>query len=432
MREGPLSGIKILELSQIFAGPFSGVNLADLGANVVKLEPPSGEGLRSIGAFAPGESKGFHALNRGKRSLVIDLRDERGQALVHRLIPRYDVFTVNARPSVPPRLRVDYETLRQFRPDLIYLENTGYGTRGPNAERAGSDIIAQAYSGLLAGDGKVDEFGAPMQITATAPADYTAGLAGAMGVCAALFHRSRTGEGQYIGTSLLAAAMALQGIFVSRLPVIDAVMRDPMLERLDERRRSGGSYGELLQIRGHPLRELGSAFRIYYGGYEVKDGAIILGALTDANRDQIRRVLGIEDDPTADPEFNAFDPESEAQAERVRARVESILRTRTVSEWIAACDAAGAPASAVHFPEEMSDDEQIEALGLMLDFEHELTGPEQMVGPLVEMPGVAIGSELPSPPLDRHTDEILREDGLADAEIAALRASGVVGALPVR
>ena len=432
MAAGPLAGVRVLELSQIFAGPFCGVNLADLGADVVKLEPPEGEGLRSIGAFAPGESKLFHALNRGKRSLVINLRDERSQDLVHRLIPGYDVFTINARPSVPPRLRVDYETLRSFRPDLIYVENTGYGSRGPSADRAGSDIIAQAYSGLLAGDGKVDERGAPLPITATAPADYTAGLAGAMGVCAALYQRARTGEGQYIGSSLLAAALALQSSWVSRVPVVDALIRDPMLERLAERRREGASYRELLETRGHPWQQLGAAFRLYYGGFDVQDGAVILGALTEANRDQIRGVLGIDDDPTADPEFNALDPQAETVAAEVRERIAAILRTRTMDEWISAFDAVGAPASKVSIPEEMSDDEQVEALGLMLELEHELTGPERIVGPIVELPGSDAGSMRASPPLDRHTDEVLQEGGLLEREIAELREAGVVGAAAAR
>ena len=168
---GPLAGIKVFEVSQIVAGPYCGLNLVDLGADVIKVEPPGGEGGRQSGGFIPGESKGFHSLNRGKRSLVIDLASPDAQQLVHRIISGFDVFLINARPGVPEHLSVDYETLRKFRPDLIYLENTGFGRHGPLANRSGSDAVAQAYSGLMAGDGKVDEFGAPEIITATAPAD---------------------------------------------------------------------------------------------------------------------------------------------------------------------------------------------------------------------------------------------------------------------
>ena len=425
---GPLSGVKVFEVSQIIAGPFCGQNLADLGADVIKVEPPAGEAIRLIGAFMPGESKAFHVFNRGKRSLVVDLQHDQGQELVHRIIPNFDVFIINARPGVPARLGVDYETLSALRPDLIYMENTGYGTIGPNKDRSGSDIIAQAYSGLMAGDGKVTEHGAPELITATAPADYVSALAGAMGICAALFKRNVTGRGQYIGTSLLASALALQSAVVSRLPVVDAVVRAPMEQAIADGRANGTPYAEILDQRGDMFRLLGAAFRLYYGGYQAKDGSIILGALTPANREQMRSVLGIEDDPTAAPDFNALDPANDPVVDGMREQIRKTMLTKTSAEWMEAFDAVGAPASPVQFPEELTDDPQVRALGLVQSFEHELVGPEELVGPIVDMPGTEIGSPLPPPPLDRHTDEVLAECGVAAEEIAALRDAGAIGA----
>ena len=191
---GPLDGVRVLELGQIIAGPYAATALADLGAEVVKLEPPGGEGGRRLGQFAPGESKAFHTLSRGKRGIVVDLRMSRGREVVHRLIADFDVFVTNARPGVPERIGVDYETLRRYRPDLIYLHITGFGdpkqvpvgALDPQrlqeiTQRAGSDVIVQAYSGLLAADEKVDRHGAPEPITATAPADWVAAFGGAMG-----------------------------------------------------------------------------------------------------------------------------------------------------------------------------------------------------------------------------------------------------------
>lgn len=423
---GPLAGIRVFEVSQIVAGPFCGQNLADLGADVVKVEPPGGEGMRVLGSFMPGESKGFHSLNRGKRSLVMDLQQPAAQEAVHRLIRNFDVFVINSRAGVAQRLRIDYETLRQFRPDLVYLENTGYGARGPSAQRSGSDIVAQAFSGLMAGDGKVDEFGAPRLITATAPGDYMAGLGSAMGICAALFHRERTGEGQYIGSSLLQAALAMQGSGVGKLPVFDALTVDPMLERVREARARGASYAEQLEVKGDLFKLMGRAFALYYGGYNVKDGAIILGALTPANRDQMRRVLGVEDDPTRDPEFNALDPANEPVVERMFERIRATMLTKTMDEWVALFDREGAPVSKVNLPEEMADDPQVQAMGYMLEFDHPLTGPERMPGAVVEMSRTPTGTTTSSPPLGAHTDEVLREHGFADAEIAALRATGAV------
>lgn len=421
---GPLAGIKVFEVSQIVAGPYCGQTLADLGADVIKCEPPGGEGLRVLGEFVPGESKAFHTLNRGKRSLVLDLGHEAGQAAVHRLIPAFDVFLINSRPGVPQRLHVDYDTLSRIRPDLVYIENSGYGERGPSRARSGSDIIAQAYSGLMAADGKVDEYGAPEMITATAPGDYHAGLGSALGVVAALYHRAQTGEGQYISSSLLAAGLNLAGGSVSRLPVFDSMVTDPAMQRLREARERGEGYKAQLDAKGSMFDMLGKAFRLYYGGYSVKDGAVILGALTPANRDQFRRALGVEDDPTADPDFNALDPASNTVAEGMLERIRAIMLTRTMDEWIAAFDAVGAPASKVNHPEEMADDPQVQAMGYMVDLDHELTGPERMVGPIVQMSKTPTGTHRASPTLGRHTDEILAEHGWDDEEIAALRTAG--------
>jgi formyl-CoA transferase len=424
---GPLSGVKVFEVSQIIAGPVCGQNLADLGADVIKVEPPAGEGARLLGAFMPGESKAFHVFNRGKRSLVIDLQHEQGQQLVQQIIPNFDVFIINARPGVPARLGVDYETLSAIRPDLIYMENTGYGTVGPNKDRSGSDIVAQAYSGLMAGDGKVNEDGAPELITATAPADYMSAMAGAMGICAALFQRNNTGQGQYVSTTLLASALTLQSAVVSRLPVVDAVVRAPMEQAIADGRANGTHYSEMLANRGDTYRLLGAAFRLYYGGYQAKDGAIILGALTPANREQMRQVIGIEDDPTAVPDFNALDPANDPVVAEVRARIREAMVQKTTAEWMEAFDTVGAPAAPVQFPEELSDDPQVQALNLMRSFEHELVGAEELVGPIIDMPGADIGSPLPPPPLDRHTDEVLAECGVAADAVASLRAAGAIG-----
>ena len=427
MPHGPLHGIRVLEVSQIVAGPVCGMLLADLGADVVKLEGPEGDGARRLGMFMPNESKPFHALNRGKRSLVLNLRDPRAQQIAHAILPAYDVFIINARPGVSARLRLDYETLRGLRPDLIYMENTGYGARGPNAQRSGSDVVAQAYSGLMAGDEKINADGAPELITASAVADIASAIAGAMAVNAALFHRERTGEGQKVETSLLATGLAMQANYVARVPVVDALIRDRQVERMNAVRARGGSYRELQEARGGTMAQLGAAFRLYYGGYDVRDGAIILGALTPANREQIRTVLGITHDPTADPEFNALDATNDAKVAAARERVKAVMKTRTMAEWMEALDAVGAPAAPVHFPEEVLDDPQVAAMDYAIEVEHALTGPERHMGALVQMSATPTGSDKASPPRDADTDAILAAHGYDAATIAAWRAEGVIG-----
>ncbi len=426
---GALDGVKVLEVTQIIAGPMCGVILSDLGADVIKIESQAGDGMRLLGQFAPNESKGFHVFNRGKRGMVLDLQHPDAQGVVKRMIGDVDVFLINSRPGVPERLGVDYESLRAHNADLIYLENTAYGPSGPSAHRAGADIIAQAYSGLMAGDEKFDEHGGPELITATTPADFGAAFASAIAVCAALFHRQRTGEGQKIDTSLLAASMTLQNAFASRLPASDAIMLDPMLAGLAAVRERGGTYRELIGARGGLRGLIGGAFLLYYGGYQTADGAIMLGCVTPANRNQVRNALGLDpsDDPTDGEDFNPLADGSEELVAGVRQLISERFRSDTTDNWIARLDQAGAPAAQVNIPEEMIDDPQVQALGIMVDLEHRLTGPETMVGPMFDMSGTPTQAQRSSPTLDGDTDEILAEHGYSAADIANLRASGAAG-----
>ena len=333
--------------------------------------------MRLVGQFAPHESKAFHVFNRGKRGIVLNLADAAGRAVAHRLVRDFDVFLINARPGVPARLGLDYETLRAERPDLIYLDNTAYGPEGPSAHRAGADIIAQAYSGLMAGDEKFDEHDGPQLITATTPADFSAAYSSAIGVCAALYHRERTGEGQRIQTSLLASALTLENAFVSRLPVSDAVLLDPTLEAIEAARARGASWRELQTARGGLRSLVGGAFLLYYGGYQTSDGAVMLGCVTPANQQQVRDAIELGHDPTTDADFNPLDPAAVEVVASVRGRIAERFLSNTTDHWIERLDATGAPASQVNLPEDMVDDPQVEALGIMVELEHSLTGPRR-------------------------------------------------------
>ncbi len=426
--QGPLKGIKVLEFSQIVAAPVSGVHLSDLGADVIKVEPPGGENSRRTGSVVPGESKNFQALNRGKRSLVVDLQDARGQALIQRMIPQIDVVTINYRLGVAERLGIDYETLRKLRPDLIYWQNTGFGNEGPEAYRAGSDIVAQAYSGLIAADGKVDEHGAPDLISSPI-ADIASGIAAAMGVSAALFHRERTGEGQFITTSLLRTALSLMQGTVMREPVHDAVLRDPMMEKVEAVRERGGSWQEVIEAR-KSQQAARAGTRLYYGGYRAEDGAVVLGALTTSNRDAMRKVLGIYgQEHSSDPDYDAMDPENVKISDEWKRVVRAQFLERPADEWVAEFDAAGVPVSPVHLPEEMADDPQVQADGMIWDLEHTITGPQRVVGPILKMTQTPPAALRASPALGEHSREILDEFGLSESEAGELFDAGVVGEL---
>ncbi len=364
MSAGALAGIRILEFSQIVAGPFAGVALSDFGADVVKVEPLEGEARRNSAAVVPNEGKYFQSLNRGKRSLTIDLRSAAGQELVHRLVPQFDVVLINYRSGVPERLRIDYPTLSAFNPALIYASITGFGESGPFATRAGSDIVAQAYSGLMAAEAKVDDMGAPAPITGTTIIDRASGLAAAMGICAALFHRERTGKGQELRLSLLQTALELQSNQVMREPVHDVTLRDPLINRLQELRASGVRYDELAALRKAQGPRFAS-HRLYYGGYHTAQGALVLGALTRSNRDAIRTLLDFHD-RTDDADFDAAEPAGRQQIEAWRAEIQERLLARPAAEWVRLLLDRGVPASVVNFAEEMADDPHVQATGMVV------------------------------------------------------------------
>ncbi|MYA18737.1 MAG: CoA transferase [Chloroflexi bacterium] len=422
---GPLYGVRVLDFSQVIAGPVCGANLADLDADVIKVEPPGGESQRRNGSVVPGESKLFQTLNRGKRSLVVDLQTAEGRAVVHRLMPSIDVVVVNYRLGVVERLGIDYETLRSLKPDLIYVESTGWGDRGPQAFQGASDVAVQGYSGLMAGNGKVDDAGAPREIGGVALADYITAVGTSMGVCAALYHRERTGRGQKVSGSLLRSALFMQGPTVMREPITDRTMRDPTMERINELRAAGATYEEIIAAR-EERHALGTTFALYYSGYRVEDGAIILGALTKPNRDAIRSVLGIEEENSDDPDYDSLDPENIASAAEWKRIIREKFLGGTVAYWIDALQSVGVPVAPVNLPEEVADDSQVLEDGMMCEVTHELTGPQRIVAPLVKLSDAPAAVRAPSPVLGSHTSEVLREAGYSAEEIESLIGSGAV------
>ena len=424
MASGPLDGIRVLEFTQIIAGPFGCQNLADMGAEVIKVEPPEGEPWRMFSQFMPGESKTYQGLNRGKRSLVLALQNPEAQAIVHKLIPDIDVVVINYRPDVPAKLGIDYETLRVIREDLIYVDNTAFGRQGPLAQSPGYDIIAQAISGLMIGEGKFEpETGTPKIISSTAVADYGTGLAIAWGVCAALFHRERTGEGQVVESTLLQTALAFQSGSVFDLPAADEAKHEKM-ERVHQLQQSGASYPELLAAH-NPLAFLGAG-NIYYRPYSTKDGAIAIGALSPALFEKVRTALDTDFLGLADPAFDPMDAEWAANARARVVEIEGRVRSRTTSEWEDVFTEHGVPNGALNFPEDMVDHPQVIANDSIVELEHDLSGPQRQVGPVLKMSASPLAAQGASPPLGRDTDAVLSEAGYSGDEIEALRASGAI------
>ena len=427
-RAGPLVGIRVLDISQIIAAPLAGMLLADMGADVVKVESPNGDRTRRSGSIAPGTSKRFQWLNRGKRSLVLDLeRPEARELLYERLLPRFGVVINNFRLNVARALGIDYETIAAHRPDVIYARITGFGASGPLADDPAIDLIVQAYSGMMADEGRLDAEGTPIGTQSMWVADLIAGVGTALGVVGAVHHHARTGEGQLVDASLLRGAMAAIGSSVMREPVSDAVFSMPAFERVQELIEDGASFAEVTGAwaDGSPLRQLGAVRRLYQSVYMAKDGPLVLGATSPGHREAIRGVLGTRDEGGDDPDFDPLDPRMLAEIEELRRELAALIRERPVAEWVEEFRAAGAPVAPMHFSPQLVDDPQ--AGPLFAGIEDPITGEQQQLASLFEMSATPVQAAGPAPPLGRHGAEVLREAGLSDTEIEALRACGAVG-----
>jgi len=418
MASGPLSGIRVLDLTQVIAGPLGCMLLSDLGAEVIKVEPPEGEPWRLTSQFFPNESKAYQALNRGKQSLVLDLSRPECQEVVHRLVRTCDVTVINSRPDVAARLGVDYETLKQHRPDLVYVDSTAFGRKGPWAHRPGYDIVAQAASGLLMHRLWLDEHGFPALSGPAAPADFTTAYSIALAVCAALLHRNVTGRGQLVETSLLANALMIQGSAFMSVPVADGERRAAFLGDLEKSRASGEPFDRFVRRR-RAASETVIGMGIYYRGYKTRDGALTVGCLSPSTRERMRAALRIED-PLEGSNARA------APREAID-RIEAMFEERTTDEWMAIFDTHGVPASPVWFVEELLDNPQVVENGYVVDLEHDLTGSQTMAAPPWRMSDSPPQAQGAAPPLGRDTRRWLRELGYGEEDICALADSGAIG-----
>jgi len=420
---GALDGIRVVDFTEYIAGPYCTMMLADMGADVVKVERPEGDAWRHTAPLAPYESRGFLGVNRGKRSIALDLDRAEGREIATKLAAGADVVVANYRPGVAERLGLDYATLSAMNPKLVYCENSAFGRAGPYAGRAGFDILSQAATGMVLYENKIDH-GIPSYITTIAVADLTTGMFTAYSVVSALYARVESGRGQRIETSLFASGVAAQYRPLLSVEEQDRPVREGFLQELAQARQRGIRYEEAAKLRAQYVA--GRGRNNYYRIYETRDGLIAVACLNNAQRRRLRDALGI-DDPTVDG--MSYDWFSDAVRETHRNTVgvfESTMRDRSTDEWLQLLDAADVPCSPVHFPEEIYDNEHVRANGLMIDLEHEVLGALRMPSTPVRMSGTPAGSALPPPALGAHGPAVLRELGYDDAAIARLLDEGVV------
>jgi crotonobetainyl-CoA:carnitine CoA-transferase CaiB-like acyl-CoA transferase len=393
---GPLSGMRVLELAQIMAGPTCGMMLADMGADVVKVEKlPGGDDAR--GYREPrvnGISAPFMMLNRNKRGMALNLKHAAGRDVLLRMVRDADVLTENYRRGTLEKLGLGYDVLSAANPGLIYCAVSGYGRTGPAGDKGGFDLIAQGFAGLMSITG---EPGGPPMKTGNSVADINAGILAAVGILAAYTHKLKTGEGQVVDTSLMEAA--LQQTYW-HAAIYFATGRSP------------GPTGS-----AHLLTAPYQAFR-------TRDGWINVGGANQANWERIADVLG-HPEWRDDPRF-ATNSARMANLPALIEAMNAVLATRTKSEWMAAFDTAGVPVGPVHTIGEALEHPQTIARDMVVELDHPEAGATKALGCPVHFSRTPTRITRPAPLLGQHTRELLREYGYDDAAIDELVAGGVV------
>jgi formyl-CoA transferase len=421
---GPLAGVRVVEFAQALAIPVCGMLLADMGAEVIKVEPPGGDAMRlNQEPIIPGESKGFTVMNRGKKSVCIDVSHPGAAVAIDRLAATADVVLMALKPSDLPRYNLTYERFAAINPAVIFLEHSAYGTEGPMAEMGGYDVVVQGMSGLASISSHAT--GDVPQNLRPAYSDLGSGYLATLGVVAALRHRDATGEGQRVRTSLLGTALHLGLNALNWFAVTDAPRHETLAAALAELRARGGGFGEQRALYIRHL-DAGRYGNIYFRHYRTADGFISVGCLSPGLEKRFRDATGLPD-PRLRPGFDLNRSEDWDEVTASIRRAEDLFRTRTNGDWIATLRAGGVPCGVLNFPHEIYSDPQIAANGLIIELEHELLGPYRTIAPPVQMDRTPLAVRGSSPLLGVDTIDVLRAAGLSVDEVAAMLQSGAVG-----
>jgi crotonobetainyl-CoA:carnitine CoA-transferase CaiB-like acyl-CoA transferase len=393
---GPLAGIRVLDFTRVLAGPAASLALADLGAEVIKIEPPgTGDETRGFPPIKQGESHYFLSVNRGKRSIVIDLKTPEGVALVKDLAAKCDILVENYRPGVMERLGLGYDTLSAINPGLIYCGISGYGMTGPLKDRPSFDIVLQAMSGALSVNGEPGALPTKLGIPL---GDLVGGINGPIAILAALHERHATGRGRLIDISLMDGLLGLLG-YLAQLAFFTG--EDP--------KRLGSQHPNLVP----------------YGIFPASDGSIVVACLTPGFWTRICRSIG-RDELADDPRYDSLEKRRDARDE-VNAIVSDFTSLHTVAALVEIFTAHEVPHAPILGVTEALNQPQTRARGMVVEAEHATLGPI----PIVNRPFRFVEAPQPAPTappvLGQHTDSILAEVlGLDEEAIAALRKSGVV------
>lgn len=398
MPDQPLAGYRVLDLTHIFSGPFCTQILGDLGATVIKVERPGGgDPSRGYGVGVGDDlvSGSFLALNRNKRSVAVDMKSEQGRELIQRLVEKSDVLVENFRTGVLARFGLDYETLAEQFPSLVYCSITGFGSAGPLAQRAANDLIVQAYGGLMSMTG---EPGRPPVRVGTAVTDFSAGLCAALGVMTALLERVKTGKGQHVEASMLASQTSLMSYFFA-----DYWLRDIVPQPMGTANR------------------LGMPNQVF----PAKDGYV---AITSANDGMWARCAGALGAPelATDPRFDSLS-QRYAHRDELVAEITRLTSAMTSAECVERLDGAGVSCAPVLSLDQIAAEEQMQAAGLITEVDYDGRS-HRTIGNPIRLSDTPWTVRTGVPKVGEHSAEIARELDFNEDEIEAMLASGALSA----
>ena len=374
----PLHGIRVLDLSRVLAGPYCTMVLGDLGADVIKVESPEGDETRGWGPpFAEGESAYYLCVNRNKRSIILDFKTDAGRKIIHQLIKGSDVLVENFRPGTLARYSLDFESVSNLNPNLIYCSITGFGQTGPLRDKPGYDFMIQAMGGLMSITGEPD--GEPMKV-GVAVADLFAGQNAVIAILAALQARTFTGKGQHLDISLFDSQVAMLANVASNYLISSNLPK-----------RYGNSHANIVP----------------YQSFQASDAWFVVAVGNDRQFEKLCGVIG-KWELVNDPRFS-LNSERVQHRDELISILKSIFLTKASSEWLVLLENAGIPCGPINTLAQIFSMPQVEVREMLIHIEHEEIGDLRLVGSPLKFSETPVNYKLPPPRLGGHTDEVLRE-----------------------
>lgn len=416
---GPLEGLVVVEFGNFVAGPTGGQLLTDLGATVIKIEPPMGEPWRhSSPSDPPAESRTFIAINRGKKSVCIDLKTKQGQKVCHDIIAKADAVISNNRPSTSKKLKYDWKSLSKVNPKLVYCETTAYGPLGPKATEPGFDLIMQAYTGIMSTEHKIYH-GAPSAVNSSSYVDYSTGYALALGVVSGIYQARSTGKGLLLQTSLLANAISMQAMQVVEVENDLSGAQKWLKSNNNNNDSYEEIHNEYSNLRGAPQ------IAQYYRAYKTRDTALALGCLAIHARKRVANLFGIED-----VRFNTEKKFSQEElfniGKNFEKKMEEKFLEKKTNEWIEYLRSHDIPCEPMQFTEELVDNEQAIENNYIVNLKHNTGRKVRSSGPIFKISTGEV--ELKSAPLlGENTAEVLISIGYKNSDIDNLISKSIIG-----